>query len=352
MSGMGKWYEEPVVDEGIVISTRIRLARNLKKYPFSPKLSEQEAKTMALEVQSAIINDRNPLHSIFAYIDVLSLAESEKLRMMEEHSISPVLLNKKQACGVLLNDTETISILVNEEDHIRIQVVQAGDQLDAAWDTANKIDDLIEESLEYAFDEAFGYLTACPTNVGTGMRASYMVHLPALEKTDQIPGIVQGVGKFGMTVRGIYGEGSKAMGAIYQISNQVTLGASEEEILSSLKNVLQTVMQQEKRLREKLLAEKHLDLEDMAGRSYGILTNAKKLGAQEAMEHLSNLRMGYLWGLCGEAARPQTNLCTLMMGIQPGSLQSRSEASLSPEERDRNRAAYLREQFLKEQIQQ
>lgn len=342
---MRKWYDEPIVDEGVVISTRIRLARNLKKYPFSPKLTEAEANAMAAEVKNAIINDRNPLGRMFEYVDVSALPAEKKLEMVEEHSISPGLLNRKQTCGVLLKDDETVSIMVNEEDHIRIQVVYAGDKLDAAWDTADKIDNLIEESLGYAFDNDYGYLTACPTNVGTGMRASYMVHLPALEKTGQIRNIIQGVNKFGMTVRGIYGEGSEAMGAIYQISNQITLGQSEEEILTGLKNVLATVVQQETRLREKLLADRKDDMADMAGRSYGILANARKISAKEAMEHLSNLRMGYAWGILDQAPKPKTNLCTLMMAVQPGSLQNRYHEERNPYKRDVLRATYLREQF-------
>ena len=229
---MSKWYENDKCSDGIIISSRVRLARNLKKYNFHNKLSNADAERMINEVKDSITGSRTVFGEQFKYIAINSLNENEKFALVEKHVISPELMKSSKPCGVLVKDDETISIMLNEEDHIRIQAISAGDDLDTAFDLADKIDNLIEESVEYAFSEKYGYLTSCPTNVGTGLRASYMMHLPELERTGQIKNVMQAISKFGITVRGIYGEGSDAMGSIYQVSNQVTLGQSEADIIN------------------------------------------------------------------------------------------------------------------------
>ena len=342
---MAKWYEQKETDNGIVISSRVRLARNVKQYPFSIRLDDDKAVELIEKVRKAIQNDRTPLGEQFQFIEVDRLDKSHKLELMEKHIISPVLVEKKQPCGVLVMDDETVSIMVNEEDHIRIQTVYPGENIDEAWDMADKIDNLIEETVEYAYDETLGYLTSCPTNVGTGLRASYMMHLPGLEKTGQIRNVIQAINKFGVTVRGIYGEGTEAMGSIYQISNQITLGKSEEDIIDNLKKVVNIVMEQEKRMRERMLKERKDDFEDKIYRSYGILANARKITAKEAMEYLSNIREGYILNVL-DMPKPKRSIYNIMMNIQPGSIQSMFDETLAPEKRDHIRAKYIREQLM------
>ena len=296
-------------------------------------------------MKNAFLNDRNPLASQFTYIDLSGQSEAEREKLVETHSISPALAQKTGARGLLQNRDETVSILVNEEDHVRIQVILPGEALDAAYDMADKLDALLEETLDYAFDKQFGYLTACPTNVGTGLRASCMLHLPALEMTRQIEAVSRSVAKFGMTVRGSYGEGSQALGSLYQLSNQITLGQSEEELLANLKKVLAAVMKQETDARDAILKSRRNEAMDMVGRSYGILKYAGKLTGQEAAQYLGNVRTGFLWGLLPKEWRPHKTLCQLLIDSQPGGLLAREKEARDPEKRDVLRAAYMREQF-------
>ncbi|MCI8342380.1 MAG: protein arginine kinase [Firmicutes bacterium] len=343
---MNKWYEDKAVDSGIVISSRVRLARNIKKYPFPGRMSDDEAKCVIKDVKDSLINERTPLGSQFRFIEVEKLAANEKRILMENHIISPVLMAKSESCGVLIKDDETISIMLNEEDHIRIQTVFPGQQIDNALSLADKIDDLIEESVEYAFSEKSGYITACPTNIGTGLRASFMVHLPALESQNRIVGVVNALGKFGITVRGTYGEGSEAFGSIYQISNQITLGASEEEIVKNIKNAVKFVEEQEMKARDSIIKNSSADFEDKIYRSYGIVTNARKISAREAMAHLSNIREGYITGIL-KTCELEKSLYSIMIGIQPGNIQNGMEDGTDTGKRDEKRAKYLRESFLK-----
>lgn len=339
---MAKWYESKDVDSGIVISSRVRLARNIKKYPFPGRMSSQDAQNVINDVKDAIINDRTPLGGQFKFIEVEKLSSAEKRSLMEMHIISPVLMAQGRSCGVLLKDDETISVMLNEEDHVRIQTLFPGQQIDNALDLADKIDNLIEESIEYAFSEKSGYITACPTNIGTGLRASFMVHLPALESQNKIVGVGNALGKFGITMRGTYGEGSEALGSIYQISNQITLGQSEEEIVKNIKNAVKFVEEQETKARDISVG---TDFEDKIYRSYGIITNARKMSAREAMTHLSNIREGYVSGVLKEPA-PERSIYSIMIGVQPGNIQKGLENSAGADKRDEARAKYLRDIFL------
>lgn len=339
---MKKWYENPLVDEGIIISSRVRLARNIKKYPFSTRISDEQAIKMIEEVKNAVLNTAQA--EAFTFTAMGNIGYHQKLSLMERHIISPVLVEKKQPCGVLINEDETVNILLNEEDHLRIQAVYPGEQIDEAWKIANCMDDFIEEQVEYAYDEEFGYLTACPTNVGTGLRASYMMHLPALEKAGQMQNVMEAVNKFGITVRGTYGEGTEALGSIYQISNQVSLGKSEEEIILNLKKVANLVIEQEKKMRDAIIQQHKDDFEDMIYRSYGILTNARKISAKEAMEYLSGIRQGFLLGLFAEK-KPKSTLYQMMIEMQSGCLQTQYDNQMNTDKRDHIRAKYIREQF-------
>lgn len=341
---MYKWYETEETDNHIVISSRVRLARNLKDIPFSIRMNRDATKQLLTDVKDSIMETLNKEKEEYRFIEIENLTEIEKYSMMEQHMISPVLVEKKFPSGLLVNETEMSSIMLNEEDHIRIQSIFPGEALEKAFQAADKVDNYIEEKQEYAFDEQYGYLTSCPTNVGTGLRASLMMHLFGLEKTGQLRNVIQAISKFGITVRGIYGEGTEAMGSIYQISNQVTLGQSEEEIIQNLKNVSNLVIEQEQRLREKLIKENGHFVEDQIYRSYGILSYARKISAPEAMEYLSAIREGYLLGILKEK-KPKINIYQMMIQIQSGCIQKAYGSVLSKEKCDYKRADFIRQQL-------
>lgn len=341
---MSKWYESEKCDSGIIISSRVRLARNLKKYNFCNKLNNEDAEKMINDVKNSIIESRTAFGQQFKYIPINTIDENKKASMVERHVISPELMRSNKPCGVLVKDDETISIMLNEEDHIRIQAVFAGDSIDEAFDIADKIDNLIEESVEYAYSEKFGYLTSCPTNVGTGIRASYMMHLPELERTGQIRNIIQTISKFGITVRGIYGEGSEALGSVYQISNQVTLGMSEADIINTLKKVAAIIVQRESELQKKIYETSAEEMDDRVWRAYGILKNARKISAKEAIGLISILMEGKTMGV-KDCPKCTSGLTNLLINTQPAELQIKSNKNMLPNERDSFRAEYIRKMF-------
>jgi len=336
---MNAWYANSIVDDTPVISSRIRLARNLKKYPFFGIINPEQSKRLVQETENA-------LGSHFPPVMFDGQGDIEKRRFLERHAISPEFMKINKPKELLLQNDEQISVMVNEEDHIRIQTIYAGDNIDAAWDTANKVDDLLEERVQYAFDKDYGYLTSCPTNTGTGLRASFMIHLPLTERTDGIRSLLPAVSKFGMALRGIYGEGTEPLGHIYQVSNQITMGKSEEEIISSLKTIAGQIIENENRLRENAMSHVKIDMEDRFFRAYGTLTHARKLSAKEAMELLSAVRMGYLTRTL-TAPKPNKTLYEIMMSIQSGSLQAEAGHELAENEQDIFRASYLRDIFNK-----
>ncbi|MDR2650015.1 MAG: protein arginine kinase [Clostridiales bacterium] len=336
---MKVWYTDEIVDATPVISSRVRLARNIKKYPFLVVISPEQSKLLVEEVETA-------LGSHFTPISLAGKNDIEKRGMLERHIVSPEFLKINKPKGLMLQSDERICVMVNEEDHIRIQTISPGDGIDTAWDTANKVDDLLEESIQYAFDKDYGYLTSCPTNAGTGLRASFMVHLPMTERTGNIRGLLPAVSKFGMTLRGIYGEGTEPLGHIYQVSNQVTLGKSEEDIVNGLKTITSQIIDNENKLREKAMSSIRLEMEDQFFRAYGTLTHARKLSGKEAMELLSAVRLGYLTQTLN-VPKPGKTLYEIMMSIQPGSLQSAAGRELDENERDVFRASYLRGMFKK-----
>ena len=341
---MSKWYESEKCENGIIISSRVRLARNLKKYNFYNKLANSEAEKMINDVKNSILEGRTAFGQQFKYAAVNSMDQNEKFAMVEKHIISPELMKSNKPCAVLYKDDETISIMLNEEDHIRIQAISPGDNIEEAFDIADKIDNLIEESVEFAFSEKYGYVTSCPTNVGTGLRASYMMHLPELERTGQIRNVIQAISKFGITVRGIYGEGSEAMGSIYQVSNQVTLGQSENEIINNLKKVAAIIVQREIELQKKVYESNRDDIEDKIWRSYGILKTARKISGKEAMQLISNLMEGRSMGI-EKLPKCSIGFVELMINIQPAGLQLLNNREMLPSERDKYRAEYIRKTF-------
>ncbi len=324
----------------IVLSTRIRLARNLQSHLFPICASAEDAKQVNEAVDQAV-SAMEELH--FAGTSMSDLTLLERQILVEKHLVSPQLINPEKYGSVLLSEDETISIMVNEEDHIRIQCIYPGFQVKRAYEQADKVDSELEHNLDYAFDETFGYLTSCPSNTGTGMRASVMMHLPALTITKQLDRIVPAVSRLGMVVRGSYGEGSEALGNIYQISNQTTLGKSEEEVLKDLENISKRLIAHEKKSRELLLAKSQVHLENRLYRSLGTITHARILPTAEAARCLSDVRLGIDLHIIKNI--DMTILNELMIFMQPGFLQQYAGAELTPDERDVFRAQLFRDRL-------
>lgn len=338
---MPKWLKGMGPESDIVISSRIRMARNIESMSFPHYLNEEKAKDIVDKVHGTITSGNSSLQKDFKLIKMDEIDLIDRLNYVEKHLISPALAQNTLGGAVLINNEETISIMINEEDHIRIQCLYPGLQLEKCLDMADKIDDLLEENIKYAFDEDLGYLTSCPTNVGTGIRASVMLHLPALSLTGYINGVLHIASKIGLAVRGIYGEGTQYLGNIYQISNQVTLGVSEEEIVTNLHNVTLQVIQNERAAREKLLQSKSIELEDKVFRSYGTLKNARLLTSNEAMQLISDVKLGVNLELINEVSTEKLN--ELLAIIQPGYLQKHFNTELTGIERDIKRAQLVRE---------
>jgi protein arginine kinase len=280
------------------------------------------------------MNSNSTLAKDFDFINLDNTPLDEKERLREEHLISPQMVDGKGK-SVLINHDRTMSIMLMEEDHIRLQIIEGGNKLLEAYETASKVDDVLEESLTYAFDDDFGYLTACPTNTGTGMRASLMLHLPALTMTDNIGRILSSVSNMGTAVRGLYGEGTRAYGNLYQISNQVTMGVSEREIIEKLNNVVKQIAEAEEKTR-KALADKNGDyLKNKIMRSYGLLKYAYTMESSEARELLSDVILGQNMGILQKG---KVSPLECMINATPSFI-----GGSNPAERDRKRAAYLNE---------
>lgn len=322
------WYENNQND--IVVSTRIRLARNLAGVPFPNALADKSEATEKLK--NSIMSSNSTLGRDFEFIDLDKMAAGEKQSLAEEHLISPQMLEGKGK-SVLINKDRTMSIMLMEEDHIRLQIIKSGLALDEAYEIADKVDDVIEESVTYAFDEEFGYLTACPTNVGTGMRASVMLHLPALTMTDRIGRLISSAANMGIAVRGLYGEGTRAYGNLYQFSNSFTMGLSEREILDKLKNIVNQVVEMEQKARGTL--ENADAVEDKLFRSLGTLKYARSVSSSEAKSLLSDVWLGQGLGILPKG---KISPIEAMVKVSPPFI-----GADTPGERDKKRAQYLRE---------
>lgn len=327
------WYKDNNSD--IAVSTRIRLARNLDKTPFPNAL--KDTKEVTEKIKNAILGSNSTLAKDFDFIDLDNTPTIRKQEMAEEHLISPVMCEGKGK-SVLVSKDKTMSIMLMEEDHIRLQIIKDGYALEDAYSLASKVDDVIEENVTYAFDNDFGYLTACPTNTGTGMRASVMLHLPALTMTENINKVIASAGSLGIEVRGLYGEGTKAYGSLYQISNRVTLGMTEEQSLERLKNIVGQVIEMETKAR-KALTDNSMDaLSDKLYRSYGTLKYARSISSSEAKSLLSDVMLGQNLGILPMEGKITPLEC--MVITEPALLCGGKE--LSPAERDKKRAELIR----------
>jgi protein arginine kinase len=334
----GEWLRGSGPESDIVISSRIRLARNLASFPFTNRASSYQK----AEIES-MLRDRIAkleLDPALDYVNVPALSTLDRQFLVERQLISRELAGSDGPRGVALVPQETVSLMVNEEDHLRLQVMRSGFTLDETWHEIDRVDDLLEQRVDYAFSEEFGYLTACPTNVGTGMRASVMLHLPALEHTRQIEKVFRALQKINLAVRGLYGEGSRASGHFYQISNQVTLGKSEQQILSEIQSVIPQIVSYERQARLSWLRDNRQSLQDKVARAYGTLCSATMMTSEETMELLSALRLGVNLGLVDDLTIPTVN--ELFIHTQPAHLQKLMGASLDGEERNAARARYLR----------
>lgn len=325
----------------IVLMTRVRLARNLAGTPF-PGWAKSGQRDEIFERCRAAVAGTPAMKRCFN-LSISELSELEKQILVERHLISRELIGAKGGAGAVISKDQAISVMVNEEDHLRIQVLRSGFQLKKAWNAINDFDTALEDQLDFAFSPTLGYLTACPTNLGTGMRASAMMHLPALVISNQMEKVVRAVNQLGMVVRGLFGEGSDASGSIFQISNQTTLGESEDEIIKRLTSVLQSIVEHELNAREKLLEADSAKLLDKVGRAYGILQNSHMLSSSEAMNLLSLIRLGTDLGVFPDGSRSAVD--RLFIEAQPGHLQHAQKGEFDPAQRDVLRAGRLRSEF-------
>jgi protein arginine kinase len=336
------WMTGGQGEHGAVLTSRIRLARNLRGHPF-PGWAKRDQRAAALELIQPAVEALPPMKDAFSQ-QLGSLNPVQKQVLVERHLISREHAARGDGSAAVIERRQTFSLMINEEDHLRMQAIRPGLQLTAAFNALSELDSELEKSLEFAFDPSLGYLTTCPTNLGTGLRASAMLHLPALVLSDQIGQILQAVSKIGLAVRGLYGEGTESLGNLYQISNQSTLGESEETIIRRLERVIAEVAVHESNAREKLLEDDPAMVADKIGRAYGTLRHAHLIESKEALNHLSILRLG---GCVGFFPPETVMLCdSLLMDIQPAHLQLHSGRKLTPEERDSIRAEIVRSRLL------
>jgi len=341
MSNSGEWLRGEGPHHQIVISSRVRFARNLLDRPF-PGWAKKAERMAILDLVKPRVEALPEMQDSFSEL-LQDLSATEKQVLVERHLISREHAAKSAGSAVVMNRRQTLSVMVNEEDHLRMQSIRSGLQLKQAFKLVDKIDTALEGELEFAYDPRLGYLTACPTNVGTGMRASAMLHLPGLVLSELINQVVQAVSKIGLAVRGLYGEGTEAMGNLFQISNQTTLGEKEEEIISRLTKVIETLIEKEHNARQVLLQRKSQTLLDQIGRAYGVLTYAHAMSSKEALNLLSVIKLGIDLGAFPEDKRLPID--ELFIDTQPAHLQKGSQQKLNAEERD-----YLRAQIIRERL--
>ncbi len=337
----GEWLRGEGPHHQIVVSSRVRLARNLRDRAF-PGWAKKAERAAILEMIKPRVDELPEMQDSFSE-NLQDLSAMEKQVLVERHLISREHAAKSAGSAVVMNRKQTLSIMLNEEDHLRMQAIRSGLQLRQAFKLVDKIDSALEAKLDFAYDARLGYLTACPTNVGTGMRASAMLHLPGLVLSELINQVIQAVNKIGLAVRGLYGEGTEAMGNLFQISNQTTLGEKEDEIIARLSKVIETIIEKEHDARQVLLQKKPDTLWDQTGRAYGLLTYAHAMNSKEALNLLSIMKLAIDLGVFPEEKR--LSIDELFMETQPAHLQKSTQQKLNAEERDHLRAQIVRERL-------
>ena len=333
----GEWLKNSGPDSNVVLSSRIRLARNLTTGPFPNRASHDERRQVLSRVREAISVNNYFNDSMVVELDNVNDLDCDFL--VERHLMSRGLAADRGGGGLIVSREEMLALMVNEEDHLRLQMIQSGSNLFKGWEVVKKIDRDLSCLLPYAFDEDFGYLTACPTNTGTAMRASVMIHLPGLVMTGQIEKILAAINKLNFVARGFYGEGSESVGNFFQVSNQVSLGMSEEEIISKTSGVIDRFIEQEREARAAIIVGNRIGLEDSVFRAHGILKSARVITSQEAIELISMVRLGIDAGMI---EGDYNNLNEGFLMIQPAHLQKLAKRALDPAERDQLRAEVIR----------
>lgn len=340
-----RWFEKAGESYDVAVSTRVRFARNIQGYKFPQKMSAAEKSELIEKVRRALCEGNSTISSSIRYIDMSSLSETEVISMVERHLISPDYASNQQGKALLITEDESLSLMLCEEDHIRLQVMNSGLSIMETYDMAQKIASLLSETLTFSFNENYGYLTACPTNLGTAMRASVMLHLPALEQSGALSKIAEQLGKMGMTVRGVYGEGTRSIASMYQVSNQTTMGLSEKDTIARLSGVCDTIIEGERKSRKEMLS--RVGTQDKLWRSYGALRYSRMLTSEEFAPLYSSLRLGAAQGMFGQL-KPE-DLAGLFEKAQPATISKTGSGALKPMERDEKRAQLVRELLEKYQ---
>lgn len=337
-----KWYEKSGAEGDVAISSRIRLARNLNDYPFPHLLNLQQKNEVANKVKNSLENSNSYIAKTFKFINMSQLSSIEATSLAERHIISPQFARNRAGKYLLLTEDESVSIMINEEDHLRIQVLSDGLSLKSAFEVADKIDTLLDNALGFAFHGKLGYLTQCPTNLGTGLRASVMIHLPALQSSGVINRLEDNLSKIGLTLRGTFGEGTDPQVGMYQLSNQVTLGLSEETAIENLRSVTMQIIGSEREARLQLC--KCIETKDYIMRCLGTLRYAVMINNKENLSLLSAVRMGVAEKIIDDITLDSIN--TLMVELQPSTLSKNAGEELTSQQRDKLRAELVK-RYLK-----
>jgi protein arginine kinase len=335
------WLDGSGPESSIVLSSRVRLARNLRDVPFTNRSDTEDQQAVLEKFHHA--SEQAGILEQGSFLQVDHLSTLDRTFLQERHLISPALMKKDRLAGLFIDQGEMISVMINEEDHLRLQVMQSGLRIRETWNIVDRLDDQLSDHLEYAFSEQYGYLTACPTNVGTGMRASVLIHLPALVLTKDIDQVIKGIGQVGLAVRGFYGEGTEVLGNLFQISNQATLGRTEEDIVENVQRFTNQIIDFERKARDTLLSEARSQIEDKIWRAYGLLQNARVLSSQELMSLISAVRLGVSMEIIDTVTIATLN--ALMILMQPAHLQRLFRREMEANERDVRRAELVRQKL-------
>lgn len=336
-----EWLRGTGPEAEIVVSSRIRLARNLAQFPFLSRADDSTRTELEHLLRDKVTN--LSLGPQLEYVDVRKLSDLDRQFLVERQLISKELAEGEGARGVAFDRGQSVSVMINEEDHLRMQVIRSGFSLEECWTDIDRLDDAVEEEVTYAFSEELGYLTACPTNVGSGIRVSVMLHLPALHMSKEIQKVLGALQKISLAVRGLYGEGTQASGQFFQVSNQITLGKSESQIMEDLREVVPSIIAYEHRVRDEMLKDNRARLHDQISRAFGILQSAQTISSEETMDLLSSLRLGVSLGMIDDLDLLAVN--ELFIHTQPAHLQKVRGEHLGPVERNAARAAYLRQRL-------
>lgn len=337
---MAKWFEEAEKEMSNVIYSRVRLVRNWKEYPFPGKMTREQGAEMTARLNEGLKDIGSLDGCRYAKAELECLADLDRAALTERRVLGRSMSKKKGPASLIVSEDERASIVLNGDDHIRIQVLEAGLNLEGCYKRADRLDDYISERFEYSFDEKYGYLTSYPTNVGTGLRASVVLHLPLLSRKRSFNSLVADMGRFGTAVRGVYGEGGENYGSLYQVSNQKTLGQSEKEIIELVTKAAAELDAQERRLRQEALKQKPLGCQDEVYKSYGVLRYARRLTRKDAMEFLSQIMVGVRDGIL--KTKEPCSIYRIMLGIQPANLLKLAEKPMEKEELEAARAQFVR----------